>query len=596
MIDDRLPDRSPLGWGIDLMADDLSPVMLETDPRICRYMSTNQDQGEESRTAISISPGLVLRNGCTKHETDIFELAGDDLATPLFARVGRVSGGTMTFHQTAAVFSSGRPFALSEILPGERRTISLQLTDLVSRLHAKGIIHGNINPAAIQWNSTNQPVFSDLSSARLVDKGDNHQNQTCWDGDEGFISPQLRSNTRPGRCFVPTESDDLYALAVTIWCVWACRQPEPGMFSANGGPIADLRVISDPDIFGDVVETLQQGGLNLDPMLSRQAVLRGRELSPPTLARVRGQDSSIRTRSYSPQSHKKFSISPDSRAPSAFGSERVGMMTWGEDVPPARHSPIELPAEVPATATATSFTIHSPLVTMPPPAALRQRRNSFPPSLLHPVDDPTTSSSSAPRTCPVQSPPQLKPPPVLIPPPTTNPHLRESSTTPPSPSSSSEDSSTSDSDPLDDEITWEFPFPFKQGLPCSPTDSIVCLASPRGPPPPDFAICLRPEQLNLNNHSRSSSLSRNFFAAIPTPKNGSGVGGGEIKHPRVQSMISLTEELDRVDALDRRSSVGRRWDAVNRARTGGPGSVGRTRSLSRGVVAVLADGKREGWR
>ena len=74
--------------------------------------------------------------------------------------------------------------------------------------------------------------------------------------------------------------------------------------------------------------------------------------------------------------------------------------------------------------------------------------------------------------------------------------------------SDSEDTSSETSDSLDeDDITWEFPFPFLQGLPCcSPTDSVACLASPKGPPPPDFAVRIRPEQLRLR-HRRVQSLS-----------------------------------------------------------------------------------------
>ncbi|KAK0649863.1 hypothetical protein B0T16DRAFT_445515 [Cercophora newfieldiana] len=343
----------------DLRPSDLSPIILVDDPRLQQRKGQpleGCDRENETEGYTPLSDALLLKNACTKDEAEVFDCAGKDIAMGLHSRVGRVDISTSTFHQESVILERGVPFSLSEIRPEERLPASLRLIDLVSRLHARGIVHGNVNPSALRWNSQGQLVFADFSNARLVGRGRGRVPQKCWDGDEDFVSPQLRSNTRLGRCFLPTESDDLFAMSVTLWCIWAGQRPEPGMFNDNNGPSPDLSVITDPDIFGDSPKRLCEDG-NYRPLSC---------LVPP---------------------ESQLDL------PAPFSDDRCPQPT--------------------------EFDIDFD------------------------QDDNDNQSDT---------------------------------------------SSDSDSDELDEEITWEFPFPFMQGLPCSPTDSMACLASPKGPPPPEFAV------------------------------------------------------------------------------------------------------------
>lgn len=521
------PPAEPVqSWrGGRIQAEDLSPVMLTTDPRISNaIVSIGKGRGEAGdATAQILSDTLVLKL-CTQSESDIFRLAGPEVALPLLARVGHVHEDMTRFEHDASIFARGNPIVLSAIRPQDRRSLSLQIAELVSRLHAKGIVHGDINPEVLQRNGDGRLVFADFSNARLAGRT-SAQSRLSWSGNGDFLSPQLLGHTDPGRCVLPTESDDLYAAAVTVWCIWAGRYPEPGMFNGNGGPVPDLRVVGDPDIFGDVVETLQQGGLNLDIILE-QSLVRGRELSPPFLT----------------------------RGPAGF--ERASTPEVGSSCgiqSTESSSPVELPAELPAATSARPLSLQYAPPDVQKGEAAQHRRSSDP---LLDAKHPGLAKSPLAVDTRLASVSSL-----------SGASLPNDATSSSQSSSDSDDGggdddndSTSSSDSLDsDLVTWEFPFPFRQGLPCSPTDSVVCVASPKGPPPPGFAVCISPDQLL------------------------------RVQHPRVQSVISMSARLEKggADALDNVRDVGRRWSAVSRARA--------TRSLSRCEQLRTEGGGRHSW-
>jgi len=513
-----------------LQAEDLSPVMLSTDPRISNAVALAEEGWAEAQdTAVRILSDTLVLKPCTRSECDIFHLAGPELALPLLATVGHIHEDMTRFAHDAAIFTRGNPLVLSAIQPQDRRPLSLQIAELVSRLHARGIVHGDIHPEVLQRNADGRLVFGDFSNARLAGRTFS-RSRLSWNGNGGFLSPQLLGNTKPGHCVLPTESDDLYAAAVTVWCIWAGRYPEPGMFSGNGGPIPDLRVVGDPDIFGDVVEALQQGGLNLDIILEKSLV-RGRELSPPLLTR---------------------SDPGAERAPTPEVGSSRGSQSTAENSPP-----VELPAEVPPATLAGPPSLQCEPVNAHKDGAEPCRRG------FDPMLDPKHSAlTKSPLTVDTR----------LASVPSLNRNSLPKDANSASRSSSDGDDggddddfdddndSTTSSDSLDsDLVTWEFPFPFHQGLPCSPTDSVVCVASPKGPPPPGFAVCISPDQLL------------------------------RIQHRRVQSVISMSARLEKggSDALDNVKDVGRRWRAVSRARA--------TRSLSRCEQLRVEGGGRHSW-
>ncbi|KAK0713461.1 hypothetical protein B0T26DRAFT_753563 [Lasiosphaeria miniovina] len=285
MVPDRdllREQRARAKWRPDLEAVDLSPIMLKDDPRISSEVENSAftlQPNEPFARDHPLSETLLFKHGCTKREADFFELAGDDLAMPLVSRIGWVEDDLVTFCQEYAVIERGIPLFVTEIQPQERVSVSLQVADLVSRLHARGIVHGDINPGVIQWNSRGRLVFSDMRHARLANKGrDFHPLDDRYAAtSDAFLSPRLKARTNPGRGVFATEADDLYAMAVTIWSIWAGQWPESSIFRESG---IDLSVITDADIYGDAFDILEEGGIRVNRAVFKQRS-DPRELSPP---------------------------------------------------------------------------------------------------------------------------------------------------------------------------------------------------------------------------------------------------------------------------------------------------------------------------
>ncbi len=385
-----------------LRAEDLPPVMLEDDPRIS---SLSRHSKCSERTCHPLSSTLAFKNGCTKRESDFLALAGQDIAIPLVSRIGRIDNNFALFEQTAAITERGTPFLVSDIAPEKRRDTSLRVVDLVSRLHAQGIVHGDIHPGVLQWNARGQLVFADFANARWADGDEFHRKIPNWDGNEDFISPRLRTQTRPGRCVCPDKEEDLYSMAVTVWCIWAGRSPDPGMFSqGSSGPVPDIGLITDPSMNASVSDILRSGGLDIDSSSPPHP------LKDPDCSPAHSKD----TRVPGPELEKL--------------DKKPRRNTWDGQMVPIAAETIQLLAS-----DALSF---EELLAGPGEYAGE--------------DDIDLQS----------------------------------------------DDGSDEDDELDEEITWEFPFPYLQGLTATPTESVICLASPKDPTfLPSSTIFVTPEQL-----------------------------------------------------------------------------------------------------
>ena len=537
----------------------LSPFMLNDDPRIAHHMTVAafenySCQALQRSIHLSLSDTLTLRTNCTAREASIFDRATDDLSTPVLARVGRIDTTTLQFHQEVIITEKGAPFVLSEIDPLRRASVSHMLLDLVTQLHSKSIVHGNINPDALRWNAKKRLVFCDFSGARITDStAAEDQHPVCWHGDEEFVSPQLRARTRPGWCFIPTAADDIYAMAVTVWCVWAGRRPEGGIFSENGGRLPDLGIIADSDVLGKVVEILGQGGLGLGSRISLGSP-KALDLSRRNIGVFRDDQRDFEREPVIFPAARNTSGPPDVDPADFVHEPTRGLPSEHEthysDGPAAADKPLDgctAPAMSPSPPSRVCIPIaiitddqHEDWPNPPPPHSSYQKqqlnpRSSQPkskPRIPSPLSRQTrltpTRSMTAPTTAthPALTTLDESSHSISDPDPyyfhtyindnhahstsqTQEPETYDSGSTDDEEDNKSDTSDASDaSDSLDeDDITWEFPFPFLQGLPCcSPNDSIACLASPKGPPPPDFAVRIRPEQLRLR-HRRVQSLS-----------------------------------------------------------------------------------------
>ncbi|KAK3356644.1 hypothetical protein B0T25DRAFT_516239 [Lasiosphaeria hispida] len=151
-----------------LRASNLPPAMLAGDPRLFQEIPDDCSVVTEAENFSPLSESLSLKDPCPKEEAELFECAGKDTAVSVLSRVGRVDIETSTFHQESVVMESGVPLYVALIRPEEVLPVSLRIINLVSRLHAKAIVHGNVTPSAFRWNSERQILFSDFANARLA--------------------------------------------------------------------------------------------------------------------------------------------------------------------------------------------------------------------------------------------------------------------------------------------------------------------------------------------------------------------------------------------------------------------------------------------
>jgi len=260
----------------NLRACDLSPVMLVNDPRVCEDEGLFPDDRGSALTEYSgfgLSGSLLVEK-CSKEEAEIFDHAGSDIAMQVIARIVQIDIATSTFHQESVVFEiqdGVHSFAAHHVAPEDRLPVSLRIIDLVSRLHAKGIIHGNVTTDAFRHNTNGQLVFSSFANARRATKKKIQTHHRCWHGSGLFISPRARwylhsPDWDAGRCFVPTESEDVFAMSVTIYCIWAGWPRPDGDHFGGKYRAPDLSVIEDADVREIVVKALQQGGIHTEPL------------------------------------------------------------------------------------------------------------------------------------------------------------------------------------------------------------------------------------------------------------------------------------------------------------------------------------------
>lgn len=238
-------------------------VMLETDPRVsCQHLEDHLQSiiADSSQCPVyQYSKTLVYKPVCRKRETKLMAIA-DELTLPVVSKIGIVDDISSQWYQKGAILELGRPLDVTKILPAERISIARHMVVLVTKLHAKGIIHGDIKPENfVKKPGKDTLKIVDFSSARMMDDSD----LSSWPSDipsVEYTSPSRSQNGEPS-----TLLDDYFALAVTIWAVFAGERPINGLFSSNEGHTPKLSKITDNELFCSVVDVLKEGGLELDP-------------------------------------------------------------------------------------------------------------------------------------------------------------------------------------------------------------------------------------------------------------------------------------------------------------------------------------------
>ncbi|KKY33540.1 hypothetical protein UCDDA912_g06519 [Diaporthe ampelina] len=236
--------------------------MLETDPRLsCQHLediSTSIVANGSQCPVYKYSNTLAFKPVCRKRETKLMVVASE-LTLPVVSKVGVVDDVSAQWYQKGALMELGYPIDVARILPAERVSIAKHMMKLVTALHRKGILHGDIRPEKfVKQPGSDALKIVDFSSARMIDDSD----LSTWPGE-----PPAAEYTSPNRSHedeASTPFDDYYALAVSIWAVFAGEGPMVGLFNSNEGHVPDISKITDDELFCSVVDVLEEGGLQLD--------------------------------------------------------------------------------------------------------------------------------------------------------------------------------------------------------------------------------------------------------------------------------------------------------------------------------------------
>ncbi|KZV88128.1 hypothetical protein EXIGLDRAFT_839473 [Exidia glandulosa HHB12029] len=161
--------------------------------------------------------GPVIHLADIEHELRIIRLAGDCAvgATGTITDEGRLVGYTMP-ECTPIFMPSFEELRLSPGLPDRCRIIQ-DAVSLVRRLHARGIIHADIQPFNFLYTSEGELKLCDFEGATTVPESRPTHRTT-----PAFWNPSTAwaSFSRHRRGLVPSCSTDIYALGITSWVIY----------------------------------------------------------------------------------------------------------------------------------------------------------------------------------------------------------------------------------------------------------------------------------------------------------------------------------------------------------------------------------------
>ncbi len=114
-------------------------------------------------------------------------------------------------------FVDGKPFDsfLGEHPVEDAAYVVLRLTELVSKVHRLGIVHGDLKPANVIVTVSGEPSLIDFGLSAKVDSAAH----LSGSGTPHYMAPELFSGAGP------SQASDLYALGATLWCAVAGHAP-----------------------------------------------------------------------------------------------------------------------------------------------------------------------------------------------------------------------------------------------------------------------------------------------------------------------------------------------------------------------------------
>ncbi len=207
------------------------------------------------------------------------QAAAGDCSIPVRGRVlSRDGYKNRTIYFEGFLMDCATPLLLasSGFSPSQRRDVMQQMIGTIERLHAKGIIHGDMKLENILLDERGVVRLCDFGEGRYVE-----EDEDVWDGRTTwhFESPNrlVRAEDRVQDPPPPILEDDLYCLGLSIWQLYAGRIPRE-------------------DIAGDDIE-LKETQKNGETMWPRWR-MRRLEASSPTYLEVEEPGCQLLARSF----------------------------------------------------------------------------------------------------------------------------------------------------------------------------------------------------------------------------------------------------------------------------------------------------------
>ncbi|HET7762112.1 MAG TPA: serine/threonine-protein kinase [Phycicoccus sp.] len=115
--------------------------------------------------------------------------------------------------------------ARGHLAPGEVVTVLAPVAGALGRLHALGVVHGDLSPGNVLLDLDGRPFLADLGLGRVV--GD--APLAVW-GTDGYVAPEVLMGDDP------TPASDVYALGALGWlCLTGSAPGSPGLRPPLGG-------------------------------------------------------------------------------------------------------------------------------------------------------------------------------------------------------------------------------------------------------------------------------------------------------------------------------------------------------------------------
>ncbi|KAL1839208.1 hypothetical protein VTJ49DRAFT_5948 [Mycothermus thermophilus] len=220
------------------------------------------------------NPNQVAKFGVHPREYQ-FQIAAGDCAVPVHGRIFRrdtTNPDAPQVHLEGFLMDLGKP--IPKDLPMERRRCLVhEMVDVVQRLHAKGIIHGDMKLDNMILDQQDSVKLCDFAEARFVDEDEDEWfGVTTWH----YESPNRYFRRVPDEFGglshpPPLVEDDLFGLGLSIWELWTGKMPHEEIARDDVAlnelherrETVDVTEIEDPELRKIVTDLLRQGGANI---------------------------------------------------------------------------------------------------------------------------------------------------------------------------------------------------------------------------------------------------------------------------------------------------------------------------------------------